>query len=211
MARQEPTKVTYLIRNLVALAIVAGLIWGIVAGVMAVAGWVNGLFGGAKPGVVATAGSDSANASTKGSANTKYTTCMPKGLDLMAMVGDGVKPVSVFAAASNPKFWFVITNTSDKACYYNVGTAAQVLKVTSGAETIWTNTDCKSAVSNYRMLLQPGVATTAPPITWGRVRSSSTGCDAASGQSTVTGGGASYHLQVTVNGFASNDVQFILN
>ena len=210
MARQQPTRRTYLIRNLVALAIVVGLIWGIVAGVTAVANWVGGLFGGAKPGVTASAGADAANATT-GNAATKFTTCMPKGLDLMAMVGDGAKPQSVFAAGSNPKFWFVITNTSDKACYYNVGTAAQVYKVTSGAETIWTNADCKSAVSNYRMLLQPGVATTSPALTWGRVRSGAAGCDAAAGMGAVTGGGASYHLKVAVNGFTSNDVQFILN
>lgn len=209
-APERPSQRTFLIRRLIVLALAAVLIWAIVAGVSAVAHWVGGLFGGAKPGVAASAGADSAVAKTTTGA-LQYTTCMPKGIDLLAVVGDGSKPQSTFAAASNPKFWFVITNTSQKPCYFNVGTAVQNYKVTSGSETIWTNTQCKSAVSNYRMLLQPGNATTSPALTWDRVHSSTTGCDRASGQSAVAGGGASYHLQVAVNGLSSNDVQFILN
>ncbi|MEN9715342.1 MAG: hypothetical protein RJA35_809 [Actinomycetota bacterium] len=209
-APETPSKRTFLIRRLVALAVVVGLIWAVVAGVTAVVGWVGGLFGGSKPAVTASAGTSAGNDSAN-AASAKYTTCMPKGIDLMAVVGDGSKPQSSFAAATSPKFWFVVTNTSDKPCYYNVGTKAQVYKVTSGSETIWSNADCKAAVSNYRMLLQPGVSTTSPAITWDRVHSSATGCDRASGQGIATGGGASYHLQVTLNGVASNDVQFILN
>jgi hypothetical protein len=208
-APQGPSPRTYLVRRIVALVIVVGLIALIVAGVSAVANWVGGLFGTPKPGVTVSAGADAAKANPAASGT--YTTCMPKGIGLMAVVGDGAKPQSIFAAATSPKFWFVITNTSQKPCYFNVGTAAQVYKVTSGSETIWTNSQCKSAVSNYRMLLQPGVATTASPITWDRVHSSATGCDRASGQSAAIGGGASYHLQVNLNGVASNDVQFILN
>lgn len=209
-APQQPSKRTFLIRRLIVLAIAAGLIWAIIAGISAVANWVGGLFGGAKPAATASAGANNTGSATKTGTAT-YTTCMPKGISLMAVVDDGSKPQSTFAAGTSPKFWFVITNTSQKPCYFNVGTSAQNYKVTSGSETIWTNTQCKSAVSNYRMLLQPGNATTSPVLTWDRVHSSSTGCDKASGQSAATGGGASYHLRVAVNGVSSNDVQFILN
>lgn len=191
------------------LAILAGIIWGLVAVISSAVGLVSGWFGGSKPAASATS---TTGAKTATDANGKaYTTCMPVGISVSAVVGDGSKPLSTFPAASNPRFWFTVTNTSQKPCYFNVGTAAQNFQVTSGSEVIWTNTQCTAATSNYRMLLQPGVATNANPIVWERVRSSASGCDAASGQAKATGAGASYHLQVTLNGVKSQDVQFILN
>ena len=206
---QQPSNRTFLIRRIVVLLVLAGLIWGIIALVSGAVNAVGNWLGGSKPAAsVSTSGS---TAPTNADGSPKYTTCMPAGLDVQALVGDGAKPASTFGAGSNPRFWFTLTNTSSKACYFNVGTAAQVFKVTSGSELIWSNADCKSATTNFRMLLEPGVTKTSNPISWDRVRSSSSGCDAASGQAKTTGGGASYHLQLVLNGIASNDVQFILN
>jgi hypothetical protein len=203
---RQPSPRTFWIRRIVVLVILVGIVWGLTALVGGVVNAVGGWFGGAKP---AAGASSSGQAGAAGSA--KYTTCMPAGLSLQAVVGDGSSPTSGFAAGADPKLWFTLTNTSTKPCYFNVGTAAQVFKITSGSELIWTNADCKSATTNLRMLLQPGVANNANPISWQRVHSSSTGCDVASGQSKAVGGGASYHLQVVLNGVSSNDVQFILN
>ena len=197
----RPSPRTFLIRRLVALALVILLIWAVWAGVAAVVGFVGNLFGGnAKPAA-------SASAST-GAAAGKATTCLPKGINVMAVVGDGQKPVSSFASGVSPHFWFTITNTSEKACYFNVGSKAQNFTVTSGSETIWTNTQCLTAKSNYRLLLAPGAPQTAPAIAWERVRSSSTGCDKSTKQAGTAAG--FYHLQVNVNGVKSNDVQFEL-
>jgi hypothetical protein len=208
-APHQPSQRTFWIRRVIVLAILAGIIWGLVAVISSAVGLVSGWFGGSKPAASATS---TTGAKTATDANGKaYTTCMPVGISVSAVVGDGSKPLSTFPAASNPRFWFTVTNTSQKPCYFNVGTAAQNFQVTSGSEVIWTNTQCTAATSNYRMLLQPGVATNANPIVWERVRSSASGCDAASGQAKATGAGASYHLQVTLNGVKSQDVQFILN
>ena len=204
MANQVPSKRTYLIRRLIVLAALIAIIWAVVALIGAALGAIGGMF--AKPNATNTSAS---NTSANGSQN--YTTCMPKGLALLAVVGDGSKPQGSFAAGVNPKLWFTITNTSDKPCYLNVGTAVQNFTVTSGAEKIWSNSDCKSTTSNFRMLLSAGKSTPSTPIAWERVRSSSTGCDLASGQAKAIGGGASYHLQVKLGSLASNDVQFILN
>ena len=198
--RNQPTPRTFLIRRIVALVVVALLIWAIWAGVAAVVGFVSGLFGGnAKP---------AATASAASGGQIKATTCMPKGINVMAVVGDGKQPVNSFASGVSPQFWFTVTNTSEKACYFNVGTKAQHFTVTSGSETIWSNMQCLSPKANYRMLLEPGAPQTAAPITWERVRSSSTGCDRASKQAGTAAG--FYHLQVDLNGVKSNDVQFEL-
>jgi hypothetical protein len=208
-SNRTPSQRTFWIRRIIVLAILVGLVWGLIALVGGLVHTVGGWFGGSKPAATSAAGSQSGN--TQAEAGTKYTTCMPAGLSLQAIVGDGSSPTSTFATGANPRFWFTLTNTSSKPCYFNVGTAAQVFKVTSGSELIWTNSDCKSETSNQRLLLQPGVANNSNPITWERVRSSSTGCDLASGQSKAVGGGASYHLQIVISGLASNDVQFVLN
>mgnify|MGYP000036993230 CR=1 FL=1 len=204
MARQDPNQPsarTFLIRRIVVLAallLVIGLLW---AGVSAVVGWVGGLFGGAKPAATASV------SQTPGVPGP----CRSADISVLAVVGDGSKPQSVFASGTNPKLWFTITNTSSVACNFALGTDVQDYKITSGAETIWDNANCLGSTSPYTALLQPGVATPAPTITWERVHSSSTGCDQATKQGAATGGGASYHLVVTVNGVKSNDVQFILN
>jgi hypothetical protein len=211
MANQAPTPRTYLIRRLILLVVVVGIIWGIVALIGAAVGAIQGANAKPSPSSSQSQSSNGAGANGVGTnSGGQYTTCLPDGLSLLAVVGDGAKPQSVFAAGNNPKLWFTLTNTSSKPCYFNVGTTAQQFTVTSGSEKIWSTTDCKAAKSNYRMLLQPGAANASTPITWARVRSSSTGCDAASGQSAAIGGGASYHLTVKLGPVTSNDVQFIL-
>lgn len=200
MAPQQPSPRTFLVRRLIALALVGLVLWGLVALIVGIVATVSGWFGG-----------DSKGTSNASQNPGTYTTCAPASINLLAVVGDGTKPQTVFPKTQSPKFWFVITNTSDRPCYFNVGSRAQRFVVTSGSETIWTNSQCLGATSNYRMLLQPGVATTSTPISWGRVRSSASGCDAASGQASAAGGGASYHLKVTLTTVESNDVQFILN
>ena len=191
-------------RRITVLVIAALLIWGIWAGVSAVVSSVNAIFGG-KP----QTGSSAAANGTSGSGSTP-TTCLANGIELQVFIGDGKSPKSSFASSETPQLWFTITNTSDKPCYFNVGSRAQNYKITSGAETIWTSADCdRSNDVDSRLLLQPGAVNTSPAGPWEKVHSSSTGCGA--NQSPVIAGGASYHVTATVNGVTSNDVQFILN
>lgn len=135
---------------------------------------------------------------------------MPEGIALQVFVGDGSSPKSSFAADQNPRLWFNITNTSQKPCYFNVGSKVQFFKITSGSETIWTSADCdRSSDTNSRIILEPGILKMSPVGEWYKVRSSQTGCGAD--QKPVVTGGASYHITVSVNDVQSNDVQFVLN
>lgn len=205
--RNQPSRRTFLIRRIIALVLVVLVVWAVWAAIAGVVGFVGGIFGSkAKP--AASASSSVAGTANTNAAGANATTCLAKGVSVLAVVGDGQKPVASFGKYSNPRLWFSITNNSQKPCYFNVGTKVQNFTITSGSETIWTNTQCLSPTSNARLLLQPATALTSPAIIWERVRSSATGCDAATKQLATAAG--YYHLNVTVNGVKSNDVQFEL-
>ena len=60
-------------------------------------------------------------------------------------------------------------------------------------------------------MLEPGVALATTPFAWDRTRSDPATCDATD-RPQVTAAGASYHLDVTINGVASAETkQFLLN
>jgi hypothetical protein len=199
---KPPSKAQFWARRIVALIVVGLVVWLVVVVISAVLGFFGGLFGGKSS-------SPSSSQASTSAASGKPTTCLPAGIQVQTVIGDGSQPLSAFAAGVNPKHWFTITNTSSKDCYFNVGAIAQHVVITSGAETIWDSANCKDQGKNMRILLKAGVALNSSPATWPRVHSSATGCDAT--QAPATGGGASYHIQYTVNGVKGNDVQFILN
>ncbi|MGK9146085.1 hypothetical protein KXS11_00460 [Plantibacter flavus] len=116
-----------------------------------------------------------------------------------------------FAAGELPQLSLSVTNTGSAACTMNAGTSQQVFTVSSGDEPYWTSTDCQTAPSDQQVLLEPGKTVASnPPITWDRTRSAPDTCDAA--RDPVPAGGASYHLNTSIGGFASSDsTQFLLN
>ncbi|WP_284254196.1 hypothetical protein [Pseudolysinimonas kribbensis] len=121
-----------------------------------------------------------------------------------------VTDAASYASTTQPKLSMSITNSGAKACTLDVGTKAQVYTITSGAETIWTSTDCQTdAVSDVRTL-QPGKSLTTTPFAWDRTRSSKSTCSATN-KTPVIAGGASYHLQVKVGSVTSSaSKQFVL-
>ena len=62
------------------------------------------------------------------------------------------------------------------------------------------------------MVIKAGETLPSQPTSWDRVRSSATGCSAASGQSVVPAGGATFRLNVSVAGVLSDPTEgtFIL-
>ena len=202
MAQHDPELAKkYRRRRISSLVILALLVWGIWAGVSTLVGAISNAVTGGQ--------TNSSTAPVNADGKTP-TTCLQSGIEITAFIGDGKAPKSSFSASETPQLWFNIVNTSDKACYFNVGSKVQTYKITSGAETIWTSAACdRSQDTNFRKLLEPGAVNPSPVGAWEKVRSSVTGCGA--GQHPVVAGGASYHLTVTVNGVTSNDVQFILN
>jgi hypothetical protein len=116
-----------------------------------------------------------------------------------------------YGADQQPLLSLSITNTGTTACTFNAGTDAQEYVVTSGEEKIWSSKDCQTEPVANAQVLEPGVALTTTPFPWDRTRSAADTCDSTDRPS-VTAGGASYHLEVTINGVTSADTkQFILN
>jgi hypothetical protein len=126
------------------------------------------------------------------------------------VVVEAVTNKTEYAEGEQPELSVTITNTGEAACTLNAGTTAQVFTIKSGDETYWTSTDCQTSPSDAQISLEPGdPISSGVPIIWDRTRSSVDTCDGA--REAVPGGGASYHLDVTVDGIASTaSKQFLL-
>lgn len=115
---------------------------------------------------------------------------------------EAVTDKSVYEAGEQPALSVTITNTGSNVCVLNAGTNAQVFTITSGSEVYWLSTDCQVDPVDAEVSLTPGTAiSSSVPIVWDRTRSSVDTCEGP--REAVPAGGASYHLSVTVDGFAS--------
>ncbi|GAB3595797.1 hypothetical protein [Microbacterium tumbae] len=111
-----------------------------------------------------------------------------------------------------PKLSISLTNNGADDCTINVGTTTQQFVITSGADTWWRSTDCQENPSDQIATLKAGeTVTSAEPVVWDRTRSSVDTCDDGN-RPRAPGGGASYHVAVSIGGFDSMATrQFILN
>ncbi|MDF2664303.1 MAG: hypothetical protein K0R81_153 [Microbacterium sp.] len=117
---------------------------------------------------------------------------------------------SEYAQGENPQLSIRLTNSSANPCTMNVGTSAQSFTVTSGSDVWWRSTDCQSEPSDMEVTLAAGqTVTSSAPLTWDRTRSSVGSCD--SERAFAPGGGATYHLSVSIGGIPSTGTaSFIL-
>ena len=107
-----------------------------------------------------------------------------------------------YGQGENPNLSIRLTNTSANACTMNVGTSAQSFTVTSGSDVWWRSTDCQTEPSDMEVTLAAGqVVTSSAPLTWDRTRSSVGSCE--SERPYAPGGGATYHLSVSIGGIPS--------
>jgi hypothetical protein len=197
MFARYPSPLELLIRRLVFLAVVIGLIWALIAGVMSFFGWVGSIFNPNQTPIIV-AGAD----------------CQSQQLSIEAHVGTAdAQPQLAFNPGDKPYFWFSVTNVSSVECKFNLGSDVTFYKITSGPEVIWNSRDCSTERSSTEpFLLEPNVELAAPVDYWDRVRSGSAGCNATEGLPAVTADGASYILEAEVNGILStNKPQFVLN
>lgn len=197
-------KKVYRRRRIVGLIVLALVVWGLWAGIAALVGWVGSIFG-------APTGSSDPSSSVSAQANGEVGQCSTADIEVQAFVGDGTSPKSVFAKGEDTQLWFSVTNNGPQDCLMNFGAKEQIFTITSGAETIWTSAHCdRSGLTDQVMTIASGEQKISTPSPWLKVRSSSGG-GCGEGQTPVVTGGASYHLIITVGGFESNDLQFILN
>ena len=192
-------------RRIIALAVLAALIIIIWTVVSAIASWFGTTFGGdGTPTPVATDGSSIVAGA--GAA------CAPADISIVGIVANAAgSSQSAFASGINPYFGYQITNNSAADCTFDVGALTTFYKVTSGTETIWSSEQCdRTTLTAMPIVLKAGQMSASPLSDWFRVYSSVKGCGPE--QNPVKGDGASYHLNVSVNGVSAKDtVQFLLN
>ena len=115
-----------------------------------------------------------------------------------------------YSQGENPQLSIRLTNSSATPCTMNVGTSAQSFTVTSGSDVWWRSTDCQEQPSDMEVTLAAGqVVTSSAPLTWDRTRSSVSTCSGE--RPYAPGGGATYHLSVSIGGIPSaGTASFIL-
>jgi hypothetical protein len=133
------------------------------------------------------------------------TECTPADITVEAL-----SDKAEYAQGENPQLSIRLTNSGANPCTMNVGTSAQSFTVTSGSDVWWRSTDCQSEPSDMEVTLAAGqTVTSSAPLTWDRTRSSVGSCD--SERPFAPGGGATYHLSVSIGGIPSTGTaSFIL-
>lgn len=124
--------------------------------------------------------------------------CEAKDVEVIA-----VTDAETYAAGVMPKLSISLTNKGSKDCTIDVGSTTQVFTVSSGSDVWWRSTDCQENPSSMIATLTAGTTVTSKePVTWDRTRSSVETCDQENRQR-APGGGASYHVGVSIGGFTS--------
>jgi len=109
-----------------------------------------------------------------------------------------------------PQLSIRLTNTGATDCTIDVGSSTQVFTVSSGDDVWWRSTDCQQNPSSMIATLAAGATVESKtPVTWDRTRSSVETCDSENRQH-APGGGASYHVDVQIGGFAGTGSKQIL-
>lgn len=124
--------------------------------------------------------------------------CEAKDVEVTA-----VTDAETYAAGVLPQLSISLTNKSTQDCTIDVGSTTQVFTVSSGSDVWWRSTDCQENPSSMIATLTAGTTVTSKdPVTWDRTRSSVETCDQENRQR-APGGGASYHVEVSIGGFTS--------
>lgn len=131
--------------------------------------------------------------------------CTPADVEVVA-----VADAETYPAGALPKLSISLTNRSNADCTIDVGTTTQSFTITSGSDVWWRSTDCQENPSSMVVTLSAGqTVTSAEPVEWDRTRSSVDTCDQEN-RARAPGGGASYHVAVSIGGFDSRGSQQIL-
>ena len=184
------------------LAVLVGLIW---AGVNAVGSWL-GASSTPEPTPLPEGLNESSVVVEAGQP------CPPGTVSVMAQVGDSAGVLmNRFGDDQTPHIWFTLTNTNSVDCKFNAGASVQYFTIKSGDQQIWTSRQCdREGLTDSELVLKAGQTISGQVSAWEKVVSSPTGC--GSDQELVTTNGASYHLEVEVNGeLSNNDQQFVLD
>lgn len=143
---------------------------------------------------------------------------VPEASQTPAIVACQAKDIEVAAVADAesypdgalPKLSISLTNKGATDCTLDVGSTMQSFTISSGSDVWWRSTDCQQNPSSMIATLTAGTTVTSKePVIWDRTRSSVETCEQENRQR-APGGGASYHVAVSIGGFASVSTQQIL-
>ncbi|WP_067249978.1 hypothetical protein [Microbacterium resistens] len=116
---------------------------------------------------------------------------------------EAVTDASSYGPDVQPQLSISLTNTGAQDCTINVGTTQQRFEIKSGDDVWWRSTDCQQNPSDMVVTLKAGsTVTSSQPVVWDRTRSTPETCGSAERQR-APGGGATYHLSVSIGGFDS--------
>lgn len=190
---------------LVAALAVIGLVWWAIAAMTGGSPEAAPAESTPPPAVVQTAAPTTEPAATPTATPTPTgpAACTDADVDVAAAVDAGE-----YAPEAQPQLSLTLTNVGQQPCTLDVGTATQVYTITSGADTIWTSTDCQTDPVNDVVSLAPGQSLQSPPVTWVRERSTPDTCEGE--RPAAVGGGASYQLVASIGGFTSAPAGFVL-
>lgn len=114
---------------------------------------------------------------------------------------EAVTDAGSYAAGELPELSISLTNNGSVDCTLDVGSATQTFTVSSGTDVWWRSTDCQENPSSMVVTLAAGqTVPSAKPVVWDRTRSDVDTCDQEN-RSRAPGGGASYHVAVSIGGF----------
>ncbi|MCE7482506.1 hypothetical protein LZG07_11315 [Microbacterium profundi] len=123
---------------------------------------------------------------------------------------EAVTDAETYPSGVLPQLSISLTNKGDSDCTIDVGSTTQVFTVSSGSDTWWRSTDCQQDPSSMVVTLAAGqTVTSATPVQWDRTRSDVATCDQEN-RPRAPGGGASYHVAVSIGGFEAVATRQIL-
>jgi len=123
---------------------------------------------------------------------------------------EAVTDADTYAAGELPELSISLTNTGVADCTLDVGSATQIFTVSSGNDVWWRSTDCQENSSSMVVTLAAGQnVPSATPVVWDRTRSNVDTCEQEN-RPRAPGGGASYHVAVSIGGFDSAVTRQIL-
>jgi cytoskeletal protein RodZ len=155
------------------------------------------------PDPAATGGGNPADALPEdGTTTDAAATLTPEACTAESVLVEALTDKESYASGEIPQLSIRLTNTSATPCTINVGTTQQTFTITSGNDTWWRSTDCQAAPSDMVVTLAAGqVVESSAPIAWDRTRSSVGTCEGE--RPRAPGGGASYHVDVSIGGVPS--------
>ncbi len=132
--------------------------------------------------------------------------CLPSQIELVAKTNQ-----TRYASGEQPQLWLSVTNTSTVDCRLQAGTDVQEYTISSGPDEIWVSTHCQTISQPNEVTLRAGEQQETSSITWDRTRSTPDTCEEPS-RPMMPGGGASYHLSVSLGDLSSESTkQFLLD